>query len=143
MNAASVLVAFVSGALGVAIFQYGLAALLYAAGLLPNAPWRMTPVPPFGVPLTLNSMFWGGLWGIVMLPVLARAGTGIGYWLTAMVFGALAVSAVLFFVVLPIKGRPLAAGWDMKIWARVLAQHAAFGLGTAVFLRQFTGLGRQ
>lgn len=141
-GSASVLLAFVAGALSVLIFQFGFAALLYAADLSPNPPWRMTPVPPFGVPQTLNAMFWGGLWGIVMLPVLAKAGSGAGYWLTAMVFGALAVSTVLFFVVFPIKGRPVGAGWDMKVWARVLAQHAAFGLGTAVFLRLLSGPGR-
>lgn len=138
----SIVVGFIAGALSVAIFQSAVGGLLYAAGLSPNAPWRMVPVPPFGVPQTLNFMFWGGLWGIAMLPVLANAGSGFSYWLAALLFGGIVVSAVLMFVVLPIKGRPIAFGWDMSTWARVFVQHAAFGLGVAFFLRLFAGLGR-
>lgn len=137
-----VVLAFIAGALSVAIFQNGVGALLYAMGLSANAPWRMAPVPPFGIPQTLNLMFWGGLWGIAMLPVLANAGSGLSYWVVALLFGGIVVSAVLMFVVLPIKGRPIAFGWDMSTWARVVTQHAAFGLGTAFFLRLFAGFGR-
>ena len=138
----SLLLAFLAGALSVAIFQFGLAAVLHAAGLSPSAPYSMRPVPPWGVPQTISAMFWGGLWGIIMLPVLARAGGGLGYWLTSLLFGGIVVSVVLLFVVFPIKGRPVAAEWDMRQWARIFTLHAAFGLGVAFFLRLLAGLGR-
>ena len=130
--------AFIAGVLGVLVFQYGLAALLHVAGLITNAPYRMNPVPPFGVPQSISSAFWGGLWGIAFLPALARTKSDAAYWITAIVFGAIAVSSVLLFVVFPIKGRAFAAGWSMRTWATVATLHAAFGLGTAFFLRLLT-----
>lgn len=66
----------------------------------------------------------------------ARSDTA--YWLTAILFGGIAVSAVLLFIVFPLKGRPLAAGWNMNTWALIFSLHASFGFGTAVFLRMFS-----
>lgn len=45
------------------------------------------------------------------------------------------VSAVALLIVGPIKGRPFAAGWNMRIWLTLFVLHAAFGLGTALLLR--------
>ncbi len=130
--------AFLAGALAVLVFQLGLAAMLTLAGLAPFPIYPMTPVPPFGVPQSLNWAFWGGLWGLVLFFVL-RGRDGVGYWLTAILFGAIVVSAVLFFVVLPLKGQPVAFGYDMKLWSLVGSLHAAFGLGFAVFMRLLAG----
>lgn len=140
-SAANVAKAFVAGFVSVLVFQFGLAAILYFAGVIPNAPYSMAPVPPFGVPQTLSSAFWGGVWGIVFLGVL-RGRVGSGYWLTAALFGAIVVSAVALFIVAPIKGRPFAAGWNIRIWLTVFVLHAAFGLGTALLLRMLNVYGR-
>jgi hypothetical protein len=126
---------FVAGALGVLVFQFGLSAILYAAGLFPNQPYSMNPVPPFGVPQVVSFAFWGGLWGIVLALILRNAQSEAAYWLTAILFGGIIVSAVLLFIVFPLKGRPIAAGWDVNALARIFTVHAVFGLGTAVFLR--------
>jgi hypothetical protein len=134
--------AFLAGSLSVLIFQQGLALLLYQAGVSSRAPYPMNPVPPFGVPQTLSAAFWGGLWGIILAAVLRSVGSGLRYWLTAILFGGIVVSAVLLFVVFPIKGRPLAAGWDMHIWFLIFCSHALFGLGTAILLRVFSSLRR-
>jgi hypothetical protein len=75
------------------------------------------------------------LWGIVMLPVLRRAGTGPGYWLAAILFGGLIVGGFALLVVFPLKGRPFAADWSWPVWRLVLSLNAVFGLGTAAFLR--------
>lgn len=130
--------AFIAGALAVAVFQLELGALFYLSGISPNAPYPMNPVPPFGVPQSLSFTFWGGLWGILFLMVLRHIRSEPLYWLTAILLGGIVVSAVLLFVVFPIKGRPLAAGWNMRAWQIIFCLHAAFGLGTAVFLRLFS-----
>lgn len=135
---ARIVLAFIAGVLGVLVFQFGLSALFFAAGISPNAPFPMTPVPPFGVPQSLSAAFWGGLWGILLMLVLRSARSDTAYWLTAILFGGIAVSAVLLFIVFPLKGRPLAAGWNMNTWALIFSLHAAFGFGTAVFLRMFS-----
>jgi hypothetical protein len=140
--AADIAIGFISGALSVLVFQMGLGAILHAAGISPNAPYSMTPVPPFGVPQSLSGAFWGGLWGIVLLAVLRAAGSGVRYWLTAILFGGLVVGGTLLFVVLPLKGRPFAAGWNMTAWALILCSHAMFGFGAAVFIRVFGALRR-
>src|SRR3954465_783959 len=67
MTPSRILIGFVAGFVSVLTFQSGFLAILPAAGLVPFAPWNMTPVPPFGVPQTLSGAFWGGLWGIVYM----------------------------------------------------------------------------
>ena len=135
---AGIVLAFTAGVLGVLVFQFGFSTLFFAAGISPNAPFPMAPVPPFGVPQSLSAAFWGGLWGILLMFVLRNARSDAAYWLTAILFGGIAVSAVLLFIVFPLKGRPLAAGWNMNTWALIFSLHAAFGFGTAVFLRMFS-----
>jgi hypothetical protein len=66
LNLAGIGRAFLAGALSVLVFQMGVAAILHAAGILSNAPYSLAPTAPFGVPQTVSSAFWGGLWGIVM-----------------------------------------------------------------------------
>lgn len=132
---ADLIKAFVAGALGVLVFQLALGSAFYASGISQSPPYPMNPVPPLGVPQSLSFAFWGGLWGIVLWLVLRNMTSATAYWLTAILFGGIVVSAVLLFVVLPLKGRPIAAGWNMKAWATIFCLHASFGLGTAVFLR--------
>jgi hypothetical protein len=137
LNLAGIGRAFLAGALSVLIFQMGIAALLHAAGILANPPYSLAPTAPFGVPQTLSSAFWGGVWGIVMLPVLRRAGPGPGYWLAAILFGGLIVGGLALLVVFPLKGRPFAADWSWSVWRLVVGLNAIFGLGTAAILKLF------
>jgi hypothetical protein len=139
LNPSNLVKAFIAGGLAVLVFQFGLNALLFQMGLSPVKPYPMAPVPPWGVPQTLNAAFWGGLWGVALWLVLRRVWRSPAYWPTAIVLGSLAVSAVLFFVVLPLKGQPPAFGWNPGRVALVLTLHAAFGLGVAVWLRVMMG----
>ena len=56
---------FAAAALSHVIFQGALGAALYAGNLVPELVWSLEPVPPFGVPATVNNMFCDGLWGML------------------------------------------------------------------------------
>src|SRR5690348_11547240 len=136
MTPTRLVVGFVAGFVSVLTFQSGLIAILHAAGALPFAPWRMTPVPPLGVPQSLSAAFWGGLWGVAYALLEPRLSARLGWWPGGLVFGAVLPVLVLWFVVLPLKGQPVGGGFASP--SRVLLTvviHAAFGLGTAVIFR--------
>ena len=65
MTAFHLVLGFIAGALATLVFHQGMVLILNTAGIIPVQPYSMRPIPPFGVPALLNSMFWGGLWGIV------------------------------------------------------------------------------
>jgi hypothetical protein len=124
---------FVAGFLATLIFHQGMLALLHLLGPAP-APFNLTPTPPLGVPAVFSLAFWGGLWGIVLW-WLVRGRQGASYWTTAIVFGALAPSAVALLVVMPLKGLGVAGGYDPKIVVGALLVNAAWGFGSGLLLR--------
>ncbi len=126
------LLGFLAGALAVLVTHQGTVWLLHMGGWLPNPPYSLRPIPPFGVPAVLNSAFWGGLWGIA-LALLLRA-TGWPSLLTGLVFGALAASLVAWTVVPAIKGLPLFARGDVSRLSRGPIINGAWGWGAAIFL---------
>ncbi|WP_149536681.1 hypothetical protein [Siccirubricoccus phaeus] len=126
------LLGFVAAVLSVLTFHQGMWAVLYVLGMMPRAPYPMTPVPPLGVPLIVSLCFWGGLYGLVFglaLPRLPRA----PMWLLGLGLGLLA-ALVGWFVVAPLKGQPVASGFDP---ARMLASvliNGFWGIGVGVIL---------
>ena len=72
ITARTLLLGFVAGVVSVLVFHQGTVWLLHMAGQVPNAPYGMRPIPPFGVPQIVNSCFWGGLWGVVIAALLRR-----------------------------------------------------------------------
>lgn len=125
--------AFIAGFVSTLVFHQGMLAVLHRAGLWPNAPFAMTPTAPFRVPAVLSLAFWGGLWGIALW--LALAGTAApAYWVLAVVLGALGPSIVALFVVFPLKGMPVAGGWDPKIIGGALILNGAWGFGVALLM---------
>jgi hypothetical protein len=126
--------AFIAGFASTLVFHQGLLWLLYAGGVLPRAPWNMTPVPPLNAPAVISLAFWGGVWG-VGLWALIHASRGGAYWARALVIGALAPSLVAWFVVMPIKGMGFAGGWDPSIIIGALLLNGAWGLGVALLMR--------
>jgi hypothetical protein len=126
---------FVAGALAVPIFHQGVFALLHAAGIIPVAPFDMTPTQPLGVPAVVSISFWGGVWGIVLVLVLARF-RGAAWWIAAAVFGAVPLTLVYCFVVAPLKTGAVAQPLVPILVVGALL-NAAWGLGAALFLRVF------
>jgi hypothetical protein len=127
---------FAAGFISVLVFQMGALAILNAFGFTPATPFAATRTWPLGVPQTWSWAFWGGVWGLVYgffekwFPEKF-----FSYWIVAILFGAILPTAVLWFLVSPLKGQPIAAGWDQVRMATHLILHGAWGLGTALLLR--------
>jgi hypothetical protein len=126
--------AFVAGFISTLVFHQGVLAALYAAGISPKAPFAMAPTAPFQIPAVISLAFWGGLWGIALWLAI-RGAPELRYWLLALVLGALGPSIVALFVVFPLKGMPMAGGWDPKIIIGALLLNGAWGLGVALLMR--------
>jgi len=101
--------------------------LLHIAGL--------TPVPPLGVPAVISLAFWGGVWGIIMIPVLSRIKSDGLWYLAATIFGALLPTLVAGLVVAPLKHQPVPHSPSMMVLGFIV--NAAWGLGTALLFRFF------
>jgi hypothetical protein len=126
------LLGFAAAAVSVLTFHQGTWSLLHAAGLMPPAPYPTDPVPPLGVPRIADFCFWAGLYGAAFglaLPRLPRA----PMWLLGLGLGLLA-ALVLWFVVAPLKGQPVAGGFvPVRMLIGTLI-HGVWGIGVGLIL---------
>lgn len=127
------LVGFAAGVLSVLVFHQGTVALLHAAGLVANPPFRLQPVPPFGVPQLASMAFWGGVWGSGLGLFLASTRRRWPPLLAGLLMG-ICCSLVGFTVVAALRGQPLMGGFDTARWWRSLVINGAFGWGTGLLL---------
>jgi hypothetical protein len=134
--------AFIAGFVSTLIFHQAIYGLFWLAGVIPGPPYGFSPTWPLGVPSVISLAFWGGVWGIPLW-LLIRHSTGSRYWLRAIVFGALAPSAVALFMVFPLKGLAFAAGWNPVILVAALILNGAWGFGAALFLRLLRAVDRR
>ena len=129
-------VGFIAGALSVVLFHQGAAALLYALEITPRAPFSMQPTRPLGVPQLVSIAFWGGVWGALLAASLARL-DGVRLVVAATIFGAIFPTLVAWFVVAPLKGQPVAAGFAPAAMMIGPIVNGAWGLGTGLGLAFF------
>ena len=129
------LLGFVAGFIAVLLFHQPALALLTELGLAKATTYAFNPVPPFGVPRVISIAFWGGLWGVAYAAIEHRLPRGAAYWLYACLFGAILPTLVAWFVVAPLKGLPVAGGWQSSRMLTGFVINGAWGLGTAVLLR--------
>jgi hypothetical protein len=122
---------FVAGAIAVLTFHQGIVAALYEIGWASFAPFRTTPVPPFGVPVIVSLCFWGGVYGAVFGLLMPRF--TLPLWLCGLILGVIA-ALVGMFIVAPIKHNPIANGWYAWPIARSLLINGFWGLGVGVIL---------
>lgn len=128
--------AFIAGFLAVLVFHQGMFTVLHIAGLIPAMPFPNRPTAPFGVPEIWSLAFWGGVWGLVMaFLVLRHVPEGAAYWIGALLFGAIVLTLVAWFVVFPLKGQPVAGGFAPAALIAGPLLNGAWGIGTALFLR--------
>lgn len=132
MDIRKALFGFVVGALSVLVFHQLMVLVLNLIGLVPNFPWRLNATGPLGVPAIVNSMFWGGLWGIVFAFVAGRIPVG-NHLGRGAVFGLLGPWLLGNGILVPLfKGGPFLFGFaPMRMLIGALIG-ASFGLGLAV-----------
>ena len=128
-----VVVGFVAGFVSVLVFHQGAAGLLHALGLTPRAPYSLQPTQPLGVPVLISISFWGGVWGAVLAATLARL-EGARLVLAATLFGAIFPTLVAWFIVAPLKGNPVAGGFNPAAMMIGPIVNGAWGLGTGLAL---------
>jgi hypothetical protein len=132
-STAALVIAFIAGALAVPVFHQILLLILYAAGIVPFAPFSFAPTKPFGVPDIISISFWGGVWGVLFQLTLPRWFSGTAYWIAAIVIGGVALTLVFMFVVWPLKIGGLPP--DMiGLFIIGFLLNAAWGLGWALFV---------
>ena len=130
---------FAAGFLATLIFHQLALWILWQAGVAPFAPFATVATSPFGVPAVFSLSFWGGVWGIVFALVESRFPSQGWYWVAAFLFGAILPSLVALLIVLPLKGRPMGGGWGFPLLVTAFLINGAWGVGTAFFLRLFSG----
>lgn len=126
------LLGFLAAALSVLTFHQGMWGLLYLAGWMARPPYPLNPSGPLGVPLLLNFCFWAGLYGMVYglaLPRLVR----MPGWLSGLLLGLLA-ALVGWFVVAPLKGQPVAGGFDPTRMLISVLINGIWGVGVGIIL---------
>jgi hypothetical protein len=96
----------------------------------------MQATSPLGVPQIWSIAFWGGVWGAVLAATLARM-DGARLLAAALVFGAVFPTLVAWFLVAPLKGQPMAAGFVPMAMAIGPIVNGAWGLGTGIGLALF------
>ena len=127
------IVGFAAGAVAVLVFHQGAAALLYAAGLTPRAPYSFQSTAPLGIPQLASIAFWGGVWGVLLAAAFARL-NGARLLAASIIFGAIFPTLVAWFIVAPLKGAPVAAGFAPSAMLIGPIVNAAWGLGTGIGL---------
>jgi hypothetical protein len=133
---------FGAGALSHLIFQGLLGAAYHAAGIIPGLPWSLRPVPPWGVPLSVNLAFWAGLWGVLYAAVEPRLSARFGRIAGGVLFGV-APLLIRWFIILPLKGQPVVEGFEPKAMGVYIGFHLIFGLGLAILLGSALDLSRR
>jgi len=125
----TVVVGFVAGALSVLIFHQLGFWIANELGYARAPLYNLRPVPPWGVPTIVSSAFWGGLWGIVAAFLVPRLPGVLGGVLGWVLFAAIIVTLVNWFVVLPIKGLPVGSGFRMPGPIVLPLDYALWGFG--------------
>ena len=128
------LIGFIAGFFAVLFFHQPVLALLTQAGYAKAATYSFAASGPLGVPQVLSLSFWGGVWGVAFAAVEHRLPRGAAYWIAAFAFGAILPTLVAWFVVAPLKGLPIAAGWQPARMMIGPIVNGAWGLGTAILL---------
>jgi hypothetical protein len=136
LTLARLAMAFAAGALAVLLFHQVAVLVIARAGIAPLRAFVFDPVAPFGIPQVMSLAFFGGLWAVVFMMIWTRFGSAIRlpFWAAAAIFGAVAPTLVAWFVVAPLKGLPVAAGFNpSRMWIGPVL-NGLFGLGFGLMI---------
>ena len=124
------LLGFVAGFIATLVFHQIALWILHYFHYIDRAPWSMKPVPPWGVPAVISLAFWGGVWGAIMIAILAKTRQ---FLLASTLFGAILPTLAAAFIVAPLKHQPIPH--SAKLLVVGLIVNGAWGLGTALIYR--------
>ncbi len=134
-NPRSLVFGFIAGAIAVISFHQSMILILHLLKFLPNFPWSFRPVGPMGVPALINSMFWGGLWGVAFAALLAFI-PGRTLWQRGLVFGFLGPVLLGNWLLVPLfKGGAYFGGFVAQRMLISVLIGCAFGFGLALFYK--------
>lgn len=135
---------FIAAAISVLIVHQTIVYALGMAGMTRSVPWQMRPLgygPVPWLPILINSVFWGGMWGVVFALIYDWLPSQSS-WLKGLIFGIL---VVIFsnWIFLPLirqyvfnyPPQPLFAGFNGSNPAVLLPGFlilAGFGLGLGI-----------
>jgi hypothetical protein len=122
---------FSAGAIAALVFHQGLAEIFDRIGIGRHAAFRLVATWPFGVPAVVSLSFWGAMYGVVFALLMPRFHRP--FWQVGVAMGLLA-GCVTLFVVLPLKGAPVAHGGALWPMARTLILTMSWGLGAGLIL---------
>jgi hypothetical protein len=137
LSVRSLALGFLAGVIAVPIFHQGMAFILHMMGQTPNMPWNLKAmVGPYPIPVLLNQMFWGGLWGVAfaalgpLIPVAHNI-------LRGAIYGLLGPFLLGNGVLVPFfkSTGPYFWMWPGQRWVVGGLIGAAFGIGLAVVYR--------
>lgn len=122
---------FIAAALSVVLFHQAVAYALSMAGMIAFKPW-FDSVPPLGVPVIVNHMFWAGLWG-ALFAMIWRKVPGPSLLLKGINFALLGPLITGRWIVIPLlKNEPLFAGFKIPTMPSQVLIAIAFGAGLAL-----------
>ena len=124
---------FIAGAVAYLVFHQGGFWALTHAGVLNASTWPMVSTRPFGVPQVVSYMFWTGLWGVLAAFLVPRV--TMPRWLGWVLFAAVVVTLVNWFIVLPLKGSPVGGGFRMPGVVVAPLVYGFWGLGMWLIYR--------
>jgi hypothetical protein len=129
---------FLAGAVAVITAHEAITYGLSQVVLTGRTGWDMQPVPPWGVPRVLNSMFWGGLWGVLFALAYDWLPGGTA-WLKGLICGLVVAVAGSWTLVPLIKGhlfgqadQVLFGGLDLQRMLVTIVVVGGFGLALGV-----------
>lgn len=125
---------FIAGFIAVLLFHQPALAFLNQIGFTQAGSYSFQATAPFGVPQVISLAFWGGAWGVVFAAVERRFPRRNLYWLYGFAFGAIFPTLVAWFIVAPLKGLPLAGGWEAHRMITGFLINGAWGIGTVLLL---------
>ena len=139
-----IVLGFIAGAISVLIVHQTIIYVLGMYGMTRSVPWSMRPLgygPAAWIPIIGNSLFWGGLWGVVFA-LAYNVVPGGWSWLKGLIFGlcGLIVSNWIFLPlirqhVFNYPPQPLFSGFNgsnfMVLWPGILIL-GGFGLGLGI-----------
>jgi hypothetical protein len=125
---------FLAGAIGVLVFHQGLILILHVVGGMPFTPYSLKPTAPFDVPQVFSLAFFGGLWGIALILVMAKIRGADRLWV-AFLFGGILPPLAAAFIVTPLKGGNIADWFEWRHVAFGFLINSVWGLGTALVYR--------